>query len=382
MFAQMDGARDTAKPAGDPRLPPFFALLCFLLLTGATACSPGRTLAGVMLRAPNTYPDWLAPPARVTLRLPKALLTNLPSERIEVGPPPARLWVGLVRPGDYQSRFVSTNRPCGSRREFSFSMRAVFPPQPLGGNHDAPTTAGALPAPGARPTTVGARGTVFLLHGYGVDSLSMLPWAVVVAEAGYEAVLVDLRGHGESTGRRIGFGTMEVGDLRQVLDHLVATHQAPGPVAVMGESLGAALALRWAASDSRLATVIAFAPYAELEPAIVGIRDDYAAWLPRAWVRSAARRLPDLLEVRPESLDTSAHVDGLMTPTLLVAAGHDGIAPPPAVGRLARLCAGPVKYVMLDGAQHENLPYHFSELRALVLEWLEAYCRSGHSSDR
>lgn len=383
MSAHMDGACDRAKPTGKRRLARAFALLCGFLVSLGTGCSPGRTLAGVMLRAPNRYPEWLAPSARVTLRLPKALLTNLPSERISVGPPPARLWVGFVPPGDYQSQFVSTNRPRGSRREFSFSMRAVFPPQPPGGSHDAPTAVGTVPAPSARPTTTAAgRGTIFLLHGYGVDSLSMLPWAVVMAEAGYKAVLVDLRGHGESTGRRIGFGTMEVRDLRQVLDYLVATHQASGPVAVMGESLGAALALRWAASDSRLAAVIAFAPYAELEPAILGIRDDYAPWLPRGWVRAAARRLPDLLEVRPESLDTSAHLDGLTTPTLLVAAGHDGIAPPPAVGRLARLCAGPVKYVTLDEAQHENLPYHFGELRALVFEWLEAYCRNGHSPVR
>ena len=218
------------------------------------------------------------------------------------------------------------------------------------------------------------RGTVFLLHGYGVDSLSMLPWAVTIAEAGYQGVLVDLRGHGESTGRRVGFGTVEVTDLRQVLDHLTAPGKVRGPVAVMGESLGAALALRWAATDPRITAVIALAPYAELEFAILGIRDDYAAWLPRGWVRGAARRLPVLLDVPPDSLDTSFVANGLATPALLVAAGQDGIAPPPAVGRLARLCAGPVKYLVLPSAYHESLPYHFQELEAFVLTWLETYC--------
>jgi len=218
------------------------------------------------------------------------------------------------------------------------------------------------------------RGTVFLLHGYGVDSLSLLPWAVTIAEAGYQGVLVDLRGHGESTGRRVGFGTVEATDLRQVLDHLTALGTVRGPVAVMGESLGAALALRWAATDPRIAAVVALAPFAELEPAILGIRDDYAAWLPRVWVRGAARRLPALLGVSPGSLDTSFVADGLATPALLVAAGHDGVAPPPAVGRLARVCAGPVKYLVLPSAHHESLPYHFPELKGVVLAWLDAYC--------
>jgi len=218
------------------------------------------------------------------------------------------------------------------------------------------------------------RGTVFVLHGYGVDSLSMLPWAVTVAEAGYQGVLVDLRGHGESTGRQVGFGTVETTDLHQVLDRLSALGKVRGPVAVMGESFGAALALRWAATDPRIAAVVALAPYAELESAILGVRDDYAAGLPRGWVRAAARRLPALLDVPPEGLDTSSVMDGLTTPVLLIAAGHDGIAPPPAVGRLARLCAGPVKYLVLPSAYHESLPYHFQELEAFVLTWLETYC--------
>lgn len=364
--AHMNTRRGGSHRSGRERPSALLPLLMLLpwLVPSTTGCSPSRVLAGAILKAPNTYPRWLAPPARVSLHLPKAVLTNLPVEHIEVGPPAARLWVGLVPPGDYQSQLSSTNRWRGRRQEFSFMIRAVFPPHPL----DDPTTR-------TMASTSAARGTVFLLHGYGVDSLSMLPWGITVAEAGYLGVLVDLRGHGESTGRQVGFGTVETADLCQVLDRLSSQGKVHGPVAVMGESLGAAIALRWAATDPRIAAVVAFAPYAELESAVLGIRDDYTAWLPRGWVRGAARRLPALLDVPPEGLDTSSHVHGLTTPALLVAAGHDGIAPPPAVGRLARLCAGPVKYMTLPSAHHETLPYHFGELRETVLVWLETYCR-------
>ena len=113
--------RPPAGPWGPPAL-----LLLLLASLGTTGCSPSRVLAGAMLKAPNTYPGWLAPPARVSLRLPQALLTNLPVERVDVGPPPARLWVGLVPPGDYQARLASTSRPRGRRQEFSFSMQGIF----------------------------------------------------------------------------------------------------------------------------------------------------------------------------------------------------------------------------------------------------------------
>ncbi len=329
-----------------------------LVLLGSTACSPSRLLSRAMLRAPNTYPTWLAPAPRVTFRLPASLLTNLPTERIQVGPPPAELAVMHVPAGDYQVRVTSTNLFRRGRPEYRFSMKAVFP----------------LTASEAG-TEAQARGTVVILHGYGVDSLSMLPWGVILAEAGYQSVLVDLRGHGESSGRRFHFGTVEVRDVQQVLDRLLQEGRAREPVAVLGDSFGAALALRWAASDSRIVAVVALAPYAELLPAILGLREDYAAWVPRGWVDAAARRLPGALGVDPESLDTTSVAEGLQTPTLLVAAGQDGIAPAPAVGQLARLCAGPVKYLTVASAHHESLPFHFEELREVVVDWLEAYCR-------
>lgn len=365
--------RSRTRPGAHLRVSLPVMLLGLLLSFVSTGCSPSRTLAGAILRAPNTYPTWFAPPTRVSLGLPQVLLTNIPAEHVEVGPPPARLWVGRVAPGDYQSRVSSTNHLEGRRPVLRFSMSAVFPPRPRAGQ--AATVATPAGAPTALPvSSTPARGTVFFLHGYGVDSLSMLPWAVTVAEAGYLGVLVDLRGHGESTGRRIGFGTYEVKDLEQVLDYLTAQGKSDGAVAVMGESFGAALALRWAATDPRIAAAIALAPYAELEPAVLGVREDYASWMPRRWVRGAARRLPEMLGVPPATLDTSFVTAGLETPALLIAAGNDSIAPPPAVGRLARSYAGPVKYVVLPYAHHESLPYHFNELRELVLEWLATYC--------
>jgi pimeloyl-ACP methyl ester carboxylesterase len=85
-----------------------------------------------------------------------------------------------------------------------------------------------------------------------------------LAQEGWRCVLVDLRGHGKSTGRRIYFGVQEARDLSQLLDELARDGQLARPVATLGESYGAALALRWKGLDPRVGPVVAIAPCAVL----------------------------------------------------------------------------------------------------------------------
>src|SRR5207244_1942766 len=73
--------------------------------------------------------------------------------------------------------------------------------------------------------TPAASWTVVLLHGYGVAQVARAPWAVRLAQEGWRCVLVDLRGHGKSTGRRIYFGLRESRDLSQLLDRLARVHE-------------------------------------------------------------------------------------------------------------------------------------------------------------
>ena len=132
----------------------------------------------------------------------------------------------------------------GGTREYKFTFRANVP--------------GAT-----NRWTAAPRGTVVLLHGYGLAQFSMAPWALRLGQEGWRCVLVDLRGHGKSTGRRIYFGMKEANDLTQLLDALAHDGQLREPVGVMGESYGAALALRWKTVDARVGQWwSAIAPYA------------------------------------------------------------------------------------------------------------------------
>src|SRR6478736_4608092 len=208
-----------------------FCLRCglVLLLLSCVGCVTSRMAADRIVTAPNLHGD----PAgnRQMLGLWQKLETNYLTERIEsplvyasipVGPPAAELKVLQLPAQDYHvtvSSGVATNRH--GKKMFALSIVT---------NNVVNFTPHAQPA------------TIVLLHGYMLSKETMLPWALQLAQAGYRVVLVDLRGHGQSTGAQVGFGKYEVNDLRQVLDWLQARGECDEAVGVLGFSYGATLA--------------------------------------------------------------------------------------------------------------------------------------------
>ena len=211
---------------------------------------------------------------------------------------------------------------------------------------------------------------VVLLHGYGLAEFAMVPWALRLAEEGWRSVLVDLRGHGQSTGREVYYGLQETRDLSQLLDAVSGHGRLTHPVAVLGESYGAALALRWKACEPRLSAAVAIAPYAVLSNAVLNLCHDNARWLPASLVRAGLRRLPELLQVTPDELDTTTAVARTPVGALLVAGAEDRVMPVADVRALYELCAPGSEFVVVPRATHEALPYFFDDLVPPVLGWL------------
>lgn len=321
-----------------------------MLAVGATGC--GTMTAHLLARAPNRYPDWFDAEAPVTLAFRPKLLTNFTAQAVAVGPPPAHLSYRVVEPADYALNITSTNWLDHGRKEFQFDFRATVPGQ-------------------SNAWTAAPRGTVILLHGYGLAQFSMMPWALRLGEAGWRCVLVDLRGHGRSTGKQIYYGKCETRDLSQLLDALSRDGRLQAPVAALGESYGAAMALRWKALDPRIQSVVALAPYASLSNAVLNIRHDYAPWLPAWIVRSGLIRLPRVLDLPPAELDTTTALRRQPVRALLVAGADDRIAPVPEVEKLQALMLPGSRLLVVPEATHESLTYYFSDLLGPVLTWLD-----------
>jgi pimeloyl-ACP methyl ester carboxylesterase len=106
------------------------------------------------------------------------------------------------------------------------------------------------------------RGTVLVLHGIKVPSWVMMVKGRDLTNAGYRVVMVDLRGHGGSTGEHHLYGLAEANDVRCVVDALEREGLIAGGLGVWGVSYGAATAIGLAAIDERVRTVVAVTPFA------------------------------------------------------------------------------------------------------------------------
>lgn len=324
-------------------------LLLLLAACGTGGC--GSYVAHRMAQAPNTYPSWLAPRARVILSFQDQFLTNFPAQFADVGPPQARLHYRVVEPGEYHFGVTSTNWLDRGRRQYQFNFRADVPG-------------------GTNVWTRNPRGTVVLLHGYGVAEFAMAPWALRLAQEGWRCVLVDLRGHGESTGATIYFGIKEARDMSQLLDVLANRGELVQPVAAIGESYGASLALRWKTTDTRVDRVVAIAPYAVLSNAVLNIFHEYAHCLPKSLPKAGLKKLPAVLGVQPDELDTTTVLARHPVVGLFVAAGEDKVTPIADVQKLFEAAAPGSKLITVSEATHETVSYFFSELSSPVLSWL------------
>ncbi len=348
----------------------YFWLITLAAVVLSTA-GCGSFIAHRIVQAPNTYPTWFAPEAPVSLGFSPKLLTNFPVHFVEIGPPTARMRYRIVEPADYNLEVTATNWLQHGKQQYDFTFRADVP--------------GA-----SNIWTAAPRGTVVLLHGYGLAQFSMAPWALRLAQEGWRCVLVDLRGHGKSTGKRIYFGTRETHDLSQLLDQLARDGKAVGPVAAVGESYGASLALRWKGVDPRVGAVVAIAPYAVLSNAVLNITHEYSGWTSEAWkpwktpffivgsvvgsdpvIKAGLRKVPSVLNVQPGEIDTATVLRQRPVDALFVAGADDKISPVGEVNKLYKVAAPGSELVVVPHATHEALTFFFKELAPPMLAWLD-----------
>lgn len=108
------------------------------------------------------------------------------------------------------------------------------------------------------------RGTVIVVHGINGNRSDMLSRAAFLVRHHYDALLIDLRDHGESGGNYAGPGYIESRDILGSLKFLHNRGQS-GPIAVMGHSYGAVAALYAAAQSMELHAVIADGAFISFE---------------------------------------------------------------------------------------------------------------------
>src|SRR6266568_1784039 len=195
-------------------------------------------------------------------------------------------------------------------------------------------------------TILPRRGTVVYLHGVSDNRGSAAGLIPRFLSRGFEVIAYDSRAHGDSGGDACTYGFFEKQDLHHVLDTV-----RPGPIVLIGTSLGAAIALQEAADDPRVTAVVAAETFSDLRT----IATERA---PRFFTRSAIERAFRLAEreahfstdaVSPEQAATRIAV-----PVLLIHGAADIDTPPAHSQRVFAALRGPKRLILVTGAGHNG----------------------------
>jgi len=276
---------------------------------------------------------------------------------LEVGPPQARLAVAAVEPGDYD-----------------FAWQAVLeypegkPPLVKQLNAHWRSAAQATPKP--------ARGTVLLLHGYLQTREFLVPWAVRLAEAGYRCVLVDLRGHGASTGKHISFGAFESHDLSLLLDDLQHRGWDVSRVGILGISYGASVGLVTAGRDPRISIVVALQPFASAERAVPelmrGAFSVHARGITDQQFAAAHVKEAKIAGFDWAAADIPAALRRSRAPVLFIHGERDDWVSPAHSRELLKFAPAGSRLLLLPRETHVSLPFQVESVAGQVVAWFDA----------
>lgn len=327
---------------------PLLALLPAFCLT-AVGCTPW--IANQIVSAPG--PDHTNYITDADSR--RAFADNLGFEHrhLRVGPPEATIAATIIHPGDYGLEYDFHGF---DNNEIELDIAVNKPARDVSGREPA-------------------KGTVIILPGMLQSRYTMTFWGIGLAERGYRAVLLDLRGHGESTGRYLTYGLVESRDTLQVIETLASEGVVQPPVVLLGASYGAATALMAAARSDRIEAVAAFAPFTDAASSIEHMARTFFPYLSWALTRE---RLASAMErasrqsgsdiTRARAIDA---VDRIQAPLLFVHGQEDTWVPPRNSFALYRAAEGPASLFIIPGAGHMDLPMRYEEFSGRVFDWLD-----------
>ncbi|WP_394841116.1 alpha/beta fold hydrolase [Pendulispora brunnea] len=221
------------------------------------------------------------------------------------------------------------------------------------------------------PPANAARATVFVLHGIRGSKVEsgMRAWSEMLTGAGFRVILVDLRGHGRSTGDDLSYGVLESRDLAQVLDAVEARGLRIGSVGVIGNSYGAAAALEWAARDARVHAVVAVSPFASLRAVVPA----YAVVpLPSDFVNEVIDRGGQQGHFDPDEASPVVAITHTGSPVLLMHGEDDRRIPAAHSQRIFAAGKDHAELVLVPGAGHRSIVEH-PVVRERATSWFARY---------
>ena len=194
---------------------------------------------------------------------------------------------------------------------------------------------------------------IIMVHGAGGNraSGSTLELAVDLVDEGYNVLMFDLRGHGESEGAHLSAGYYERHDLLGAVDYLES--RGVTSIGVLGFSLGAATAILTAGEEPRISAVVSDGCFADLTEIInreATKRGGLPGWFTPGYLfMNRVMYGVDLNAVRP--IDAVSKI--APRPIFFIHGASDDFVPPAHVNRLYEASNNPSNLVwIVPNAKH------------------------------
>ncbi|MCE5278206.1 MAG: alpha/beta fold hydrolase [Planctomycetaceae bacterium] len=195
------------------------------------------------------------------------------------------------------------------------------------------------------------RQAVVLLHPMMMSKSWFLSLGERLAAKGYDVVLPDLRAHGDSGGQYITWGALEKTDIKVVMDTLTAEGLVGPTIYVVGASLGACVAVQYAAIDPRCKGVLAMAPPTGIE----GVANILGPLSTQDDLDSSINRAGSLGGFSTAEASAVRAAANLTCPLIVVHGALDMVVPIAHSREIFDAAKGPKQFITLPLADHTSV---------------------------
>jgi pimeloyl-ACP methyl ester carboxylesterase len=200
---------------------------------------------------------------------------------------------------------------------------------------------------GIRLTQEDPLGLIFFLHGNAGNIESWTSGADYYQRVNYDMFMFDYRGYGKSTGTVSSEAQLH-SDVRKAWDSVASLYDGK-PIIIYGRSLGAAMAAELA-THVDAEKVILVSPFTSME----------------AMAKAQYPLLPVALIKYP--LRTSEIIGEIKAPIILVHGDRDALIPIAHSEALLKLVNGDSKFLVIEGAGHNDIHRYKSYIDGLTIE--------------
>jgi dipeptidyl aminopeptidase/acylaminoacyl peptidase len=228
------------------------------------------------------------------------------------------------------------------------------------------------------PAAAQVRGTILLMHGVRMGKESLARVGIALSDAGYRAVMLDLRGHGESSGRYLTYGEVEARDASAVIDAVASRSGPLGCVGAYGFSYGASVALELGARDPRVKAVVAVSAFSSLRSVFGDYRERYLPaplrLLPDAWFDGVIDDASRMASFDPDASAPLLAVGRSEANMLMIHGTADTQVPERHSQALVGAARGRATLISVPGAGHDDMPADATGIvRKQTLAWFDRW---------